>query len=496
MCRLVQLRGSACLVPSVAYVHLLAALPSVSFPFFPPPFLSFSRPSSTSSKNARLQTKGFEVVSEAEERALSQALKASLNTVPDAATPFPFDAARPQSFGHAGGSSSGGGKFKSSSSGGSKAKSHKAKAKGGGASVAKSHKRASSASSNNADSPLQQAIRASLVEAQLAAEERAAALSEGAGPSSSSRDRKGKGPAGHHQQQEQQPGYTSTSTSTSSTNNQPPNSTSAASPPLPKSNFPTHESGNVIVRPKGFREFGEASTLVGTFKCTAAEVVTFFSDGSNDPYRYLQAEKVLGMQAPTPEMVAEAAAEKRKAATPSSRSATPSSHHGGGGGGAKSPNQRKPSSSSGGGGGEAAEGASAGERKEKRRRTSKTQAFDLTDAPVYRPSATEFSEPLDYIASIRDEAQKYGICRIIPPKQWQPSFQLDPTNFKFNTRKSVTSLRHLDMHPPTAANVFLRVLCCGLSADSRHQPLTRACPETIVSAGFNIHSTACYAQYR
>lgn len=30
---------------------------------------------------------------------------------------------------------------------------------------------------------------------------------------------------------------------------------------------------------------------------------------------------------------------------------------------------------------------------------------------------------------------RYGICRIIPPKQWQPSFQLDPTNFKFNTRK-------------------------------------------------------------
>lgn len=420
---------------------------------------------------------------------MSQALKASLNTVPDAATPFPFDAARPQSFGHAGGSSSAGGKFKSSSSGGSKAKSHKAKAKGGGTSVAKSHKRTSSASSNNADSPLQQAIRASLVEAQLAAEERAAALSEGAGPSSSSRDRKGKGPAGHHQQQEEQPSYTSTSTSTPSTNNQPPNSTSATSPSLPKSNFPTHESGNVIVRPKGFREFGEASTLVGTFKCTAAEVVTFFSDGSNDPYRYLQAEKVLGMQAPTPEMVAEAAAEKRKAATPSirsatpsSRSVTPSSHHGGGGGGARSPNQRKPSSSSGGGGGEPAEGVSAGERKEKRRRTSKTQAFDLTDAPVYRPSATEFSEPLDYIASIRDEAQKYGICRIIPPKQWQPSFQLDPTNFKFNTRKSVTSLRHLDMHPQLP--MCSCVLCCGLSAGSRHQPLlTIACPEVIVSAG-------------
>ena len=76
------------------------------------------------------------------------------------------------------------------------------------------------------------------------------------------------------------------------------------------------------------------------------------------------------------------------------------------------------------------------EKREKRRRTSKTKAaFTLPECPVYRPTVEEFTEPLDYIASIRAEAEKFGICRIIPPKQWQPSFQLSEAAFKFSTRK-------------------------------------------------------------
>jgi hypothetical protein len=117
----------------------------------------------------------------------------------------------------------------------------------------------------------------------------------------------------------------------------------------------------------------------------------------------------------------------------------PGSTGGGGGGGAavQSPKYEESSSVGGGGGGGGGGcGASSSEQSQKRRRVSKSRAFELEEAPVFRPTAQEFSEPLDYIASIRTEAEKYGICRIVPPKQWQPSFQLehDP-RFKFNTRK-------------------------------------------------------------
>ncbi|KAF9431525.1 hypothetical protein BGZ76_000196 [Entomortierella beljakovae] len=60
--------------------------------------------------------------------------------------------------------------------------------------------------------------------------------------------------------------------------------------------------------------------------------------------------------------------------------------------------------------------------------------FGLQDAPCYYPSAEEFMEPLKFIESIRPEAEKAGICKIIPPEGWKPTFALDTEVFRFKTR--------------------------------------------------------------
>ncbi|KAF9977974.1 hypothetical protein BGZ73_004257 [Actinomortierella ambigua] len=63
-----------------------------------------------------------------------------------------------------------------------------------------------------------------------------------------------------------------------------------------------------------------------------------------------------------------------------------------------------------------------------------TRIFGLQDAPCYYPTPQEFMEPLKYIESIRHEAEQAGICKIIPPDGWKPSFSLDTEIFRFKTR--------------------------------------------------------------
>jgi histone demethylase JARID1 len=49
----------------------------------------------------------------------------------------------------------------------------------------------------------------------------------------------------------------------------------------------------------------------------------------------------------------------------------------------------------------------------------------LQEAPTFRPTDEEFKDPLDYIRQIAPEGKKYGICRIIPPENWNPPFAVD-----------------------------------------------------------------------
>ncbi|KAH7445800.1 hypothetical protein KP509_01G024900 [Ceratopteris richardii] len=69
----------------------------------------------------------------------------------------------------------------------------------------------------------------------------------------------------------------------------------------------------------------------------------------------------------------------------------------------------------------------------------------IPEAPIYYPTEEEFKDPLKYIEKIRKEAETYGICKIVPPKQWNPPFTIDRKNFTFPTK--LQAIHHLQMRP-------------------------------------------------
>lgn len=49
--------------------------------------------------------------------------------------------------------------------------------------------------------------------------------------------------------------------------------------------------------------------------------------------------------------------------------------------------------------------------------------LNVPPAPVFFPTVEEFQgNPLSYIEKIRPLAESYGICKIVPPKGWDPPF--------------------------------------------------------------------------
>ncbi|CAK9290602.1 unnamed protein product [Gordionus sp. m RMFG-2023] len=54
--------------------------------------------------------------------------------------------------------------------------------------------------------------------------------------------------------------------------------------------------------------------------------------------------------------------------------------------------------------------------------------------PIFEPNEEEFKDPLLYIAKIKPIGEKFGICKIKPPPNWQPPFAVDIDKVRFTPR--------------------------------------------------------------
>mmetsp|Transcript_19738 Transcript_19738/g.30443 ORF Transcript_19738/g.30443 Transcript_19738/m.30443 type:complete len:768 (-) Transcript_19738:107-2410(-) len=65
--------------------------------------------------------------------------------------------------------------------------------------------------------------------------------------------------------------------------------------------------------------------------------------------------------------------------------------------------------------------------------------LDIPMGPTFFPTVEEFEgNPLHYIEKIKPQAEKYGICKIVPPKGWNPPFCVDmSSDQKFQTKEQL-----------------------------------------------------------
>ncbi|KAK1144338.1 hypothetical protein N8T08_005490 [Aspergillus melleus] len=84
--------------------------------------------------------------------------------------------------------------------------------------------------------------------------------------------------------------------------------------------------------------------------------------------------------------------------------------------------------------------------------SKRVRPHGLQEAPTFRPTEEEFRDPEAYIRKIAPEGKKYGICRVIPPEGWQPTFAIDTERFHFKTRRQELNSVEGGMPPRSATS--------------------------------------------
>lgn len=69
--------------------------------------------------------------------------------------------------------------------------------------------------------------------------------------------------------------------------------------------------------------------------------------------------------------------------------------------------------------------------------------FGLQNCPEYYPTMEQFKDPMEYIRSISDQAQQYGICKVIPPTEWTMPFVADT-----QVRDNISTLKVSSINDP------------------------------------------------
>jgi histone demethylase JARID1 len=67
----------------------------------------------------------------------------------------------------------------------------------------------------------------------------------------------------------------------------------------------------------------------------------------------------------------------------------------------------------------------------------------IPEAPVFYPTEEEFLDCVGYVRKIRDEAEKFGICKIVPPAGWVPPLliQMDNPNLFATKLQNINTLQ-------------------------------------------------------
>ncbi|KAJ5723654.1 hypothetical protein N7488_001689 [Penicillium malachiteum] len=91
-----------------------------------------------------------------------------------------------------------------------------------------------------------------------------------------------------------------------------------------------------------------------------------------------------------------------------------------------------------------------GQSNSPREPSKRIRPHGIPEAPTFRPTEEEFKDPVAYIQKIAPEGKKYGICRVIPPENWQPPFAIDTERFHFKTRRQELNSVEGGMTPSSA----------------------------------------------